>query len=251
MKFPFLFHAFFLLRRSQIENLRSRTITPVTATRQSPVYLVLLDTCQLWTDHSQKHTLTESQIISCSMIPYTWLKCDRRKKMGCWELRATKGLWHSVQSDLLPIITDLCKVPASSRNHRSGVGLGRRLDMSHPDSSSKAELSLQQSRQLITQPVHCVTSKVPPYTQNPKLPPYKFHPIFTAKSSLLWKLAPFTHPLPVIRPVQESVQLSRFCSLCSVSYPPHTLTVLSQVLNVSPGWLHFCSITPAGMQTIC
>lgn len=143
------------------------------------------------------------------------------------------------------------QVPGASWNHRSGVGLGRGVDAPHPNSSSKAELSLQQSRQFITQPVHCVTSKVPPYTWNPKLPPYKFHPIFTAKSSLLWKLAPFTHPLPVIRPVLESVQLSRFCSLCSVSYPPHAWTVLSQVLNVSPGWFNFCSTTPAGMQTTC
>lgn len=34
----------------------------------------------------QKHTLTESHVVSCSITPYTWLKCDGREKWaaGSW-----------------------------------------------------------------------------------------------------------------------------------------------------------------------
>lgn len=55
-----------------------------------------------------RNTHWQNPMLSAAPLPHTHdLNVMGGKKMGCWELRAGQGLWPYVQSDLLPIITDL------------------------------------------------------------------------------------------------------------------------------------------------
>lgn len=79
------------------------------ATHQDSCIMVLLDSRQLWTSHSRSTHWQNPKLSAAPLSHAHDFNVLGKIKKGCWEWRARKGLWHSVQSDLLPIITDLCK----------------------------------------------------------------------------------------------------------------------------------------------
>lgn len=127
----------------------------------------ILVSCALST--LQKHALTESHAISCSISPYTWLKCDGREKWaaGSWgqagdcDLTCNQTFYQSSLTS---------EGPSLLENHRSTVGRG--WIGSPSTSSSRTGLSLQWPRWPLSQPVHCteVTVKSSPLWLKLKAP---------------------------------------------------------------------------------
>lgn len=160
-----LFYGVFLLNRSQIENFRSCTITPMAAAHQSPVSWCCwtVVSCEPFT---LRNTHWQNPKLSAAPLPHTRLKCDRQKKWaaGSWGQRRDCDIkcnqtFHQSSSTAV-------RCPGWPGNHRSGVGREGALTV---PSSSRVGLSLNvQIANYSSSFLLCLELKAAPY---------KFHPI--------------------------------------------------------------------------